>query len=84
MKKSLLEPQKRNFTILIRRHSSDSDSGEDYAVSDNENDNVVVANPVVVAVAPIIVAQQAYPPGPPANPFLRPNGHQWRVDGEFL
>ena len=82
MKKSLFELKKINFATLIRRHSSDSDSGVDYGVPNNENDNVEVGIPVVVAVAPVVVAQQAHPPGPPANPLLRPNGHQWRVDGE--
>lgn len=82
MEKSIFERQKINFTTLLCRHSSDSDSGGDYGVSEDENENLVIGNPVVVVIAPVVLAQQALPPGPPADPLLVPNGHQWRVDGE--
>jgi hypothetical protein len=83
LKKSLFDLKKLNFATLFCRHSSDSDSGEDYGVSDDENDNPVVGNPVVIAVAPVVVAQQVHQLGPPAHPLLRPNGHQWREDGDW-
>jgi hypothetical protein len=82
LKKSLFDLKTLNFATLFCRHSSDSDSGEDYGVSDDENDNPVVGNPVVIAVAPVVVAQKVHQLGPPAQPLLRPNGHQWREDGE--